>query len=229
MAKITFAETPFGGFIYQGEPELAINNAHTKAVYTDNVTGDKIIITGENLTAQAGDDDLFASGTIEKVKLQRADGEIMLTVSDGHFNAEKLSKALDHDGVYGLYSGMLGGKDAITGSTNNDGIIGLTGDDLISGGKGNDTIRGGLGDDEMSGGNGSDTFVFYGEDKGHDVIKDFDIEGPVLDYLEISVSIESITKSGGGDDTLIHFDNGATVLLDGVEKADFVDYWNSLV
>ena len=127
MAKITFTETLFGGFIYQGEPELAINNAQNKAVYTDSVTGDKIIITGENLKAQAGDDDLFASGTIEKVRLQRADGEVMLTVSDGHFNAEKLSKALDQDGVYGLYSGMLGGNDAITGSTNNDGLIGLKG------------------------------------------------------------------------------------------------------
>ena len=228
MAKITFAETHFGGFIYQGEPELSFNSAHTKAVYTDNVTSDKIIITGENLKAQAGDDDLFASGTIEKIKFQRADGEVMLTVSDGHFNAEKLSKALDHDGIYGLYSATLGGKDTITGSTHNDGLIGLKGDDLIFGGKGADTIQGGLGDDEMSGGNGSDRFVFYTEDKGNDIITDFDIEGPVVDALELQLGIESIKNSGGGD-TMIHLDDGSTILLEGIEKADFVDYWNSLV
>ena len=227
MAKITFGETLFGGFIYQGNPELTINNAHTRAVYTDDVTGDKIIITGDHLKAQAGNDDLFAAGTIQKVKFQRDDGEVMLTVSEGHFNAEKLSNALDKDGIYGLYTAALGGKDKIYGSTNNDGLIGSTGDDQIFGGKGNDTIKGGLGDDEISGGEGADTFVFYTEDKGHDVIKGFDIEGPVVDHLELEPGISSITKSGGGADTMIHLDNGATILLQGIEKADFVDYWQS--
>ena len=229
MAKITFAETLFGGFTYQGTPQLAINNAHTRAVYTDDVTGDKIIITGDHLKAQAGNDDLFAAGTVESVKFQRADGNVMLTVSDGHFNAEKLSAALDGDGVYGLYTATLGGKDKIYGSTNNDNLMGLNGDDQIFGGKGNDTIRGGLGDDEMAGGNGSDRFIFYSEDKGHDIIKDFDVEGPVFDTLELQVGVESIKKAGGGADTMIHLDNGATILLDGVEKADFIDYWQSLV
>lgn len=229
MAKFVFGETLFGGNIYQGNQDLKINSSHTKAVYTDDQSGDKIIVTGENLKATGSNDDLFSSGTVETVKFQRSDGEVMVTVSQGHFDAEKLFKTLDQDGVGSVFEAMFGGKDQIYGSSHNDLLKGMNGDDLISGGKGDDTIRGGRGDDEISGGGGADTFVFYTEDKGHDVIKGFDIEGPVVDHLELEPGIGSITKSGGGADTMIHLDNGATILLQGIEKADFVDYWNSLV
>ena len=225
MAKITFSETYFGGFIYQGNLDLTINKSHTRAVYTDDQSGDKVIITGDHLKAQAGNHDLFASGTVDTVKFQRSDGEVMVSASKGHFDAEKLTEALDQDGVFSIYDSMFGGKDQIYGSDDNNPIDGQNGDDLIFGGKGNDTIHGGRGDDEMSGGSGSDTFVFYVADKGHDVIRDFDIDGPVFDYLQLSANVESIKKAGGGEDTMIHMDNGATILLDGIERADFMDYW----
>lgn len=228
MAKIVFEDTPFAGYIYQGDLDLKINSNHTKAVYTSSLSGDKIIITGDHLKAQTGNDDHFASGTVETIKFQRSDGEVMISASKGHFDAEKLTKALDQDEAWSIFDSMFSGKDQIYGSANIDLLKGLNGDDLISGGKGNDTIQGGRGDDEMSGGNGSDRFVFYTEDKGHDIITDFDIEGPVVDALELQLGIESIKKSGGGD-TMIHLDNGSTILLEGIEKADFVDYWNSLV
>lgn len=228
MAKIVFEDTPFAGYIYQGELDLKINSNHTRAVYTSSQTGDKIIITGDHLNAQAGNDDLFASGTVETIKFQRSDGEVMVSASQGHFNAEKLTNALDQDGVWSVFDSMFNGNDKIYGSANIDLLKGLNGDDLISAGKGNDTIQGGRGDDEMSGGSGSDRFIFYTQDKGHDIITDFDIEGPVVDVLELQLGIESIKKSGGAD-TMVHLDNGATILLEGIERADFVDYWNSLV
>jgi Ca2+-binding RTX toxin-like protein len=229
MAKVVYGETLFGGYIYQGDQKLTINKNHTRAVYTDDPGGDKIIITGENLKAKGSNDDLFSSGTVETVKFQRSDGEVMLTVSKGHFDAEKLTSTFEQDGVWGVFDSMFGGKDQIYGSSHNDRLEGQNGDDLISGRKGDDTIYGGRGDDEMSGGNGADRFVFYVEHKGHDTITDFDINGPVVDHLEFNADIESIKKSGGGADTMIYLNNGATVLLDGVEKADFIDYWQSLV
>lgn len=228
MAKIQYTETLFGGIIYQGSQELTVNNAHTKAVYTDDVSGDKILISGDNLKPEPGSDNLFASGAIETVTLQRSDGEVMLKISQGNFNAEKLSAILDQDGISGFVEAMLSGKDKIYGAFNDDPLYGLGGDDRIWGGVGNDTIHGGRGDDELWGGKGIDSFVFEVTDKGHDVIHDFDIDGPATDELQFGAEIESIKKAGGGDDTLIRFDNGSTVLLDGIEKADFVDYWNSL-
>jgi hypothetical protein len=229
VAKIVFEETPFAGYIYQGELDLKINSNHTKAVYTSSQTGDKIIMTGENLKATGSDDDLFTSGTVETIKFQRSDNEVMISTSKGHFNAEKLTSALDPDGAWHIFDSMFSGNDKIYGSANIDLLKGLRGDDVISAGKGNDTIQGGRGDDEMSGGNGSDRFIFYSEDKGHDTITDFDIEGPVVDALELQLGIESIKKSGGGTDTMVHLDNGATILFEGIERADFVDYWQSLV
>ena len=48
----------------------------------------------------------------------------------------------------------------ITGTANNDGLVGSTLADTLSGGLGNDTLTGGTGIDRLTGGSGADTFVF---------------------------------------------------------------------
>ena len=57
---------------------------------------------------------------------------------------------------------ILGGSAAstLTGNAGNDTITGGAGNDSISGGDGADQITGGLGRDTMTGGSGADTFVF---------------------------------------------------------------------
>ena len=76
------------------------------------------------------------------------------------------------------------GDDTINGLGGNDSISGLGGNDSLSGGDGNDTLDGGPGADTMDGGLGDDTYVVDGAD---------------------------VLTDAGGTDTVISYNNGATL------------------
>ncbi len=74
--------------------------------------------------------------------------------------------------------------DVLQGTSGDDTLIDGNGDTIVRGGRGkdtlkgnggNDTLEGGAGVDQLYGGEGADMFVFAGEDRSPDVIRDFSI------------------------------------------------------
>lgn len=225
MAKVKITELIPQDPAFEGNVLLDINGAKTKAVYTFE-TGAKIIISGDNLKVDPDDENLFSKGTVEKVVFKDGDGNEMIAVSDLTFAAKNIGAVDSSEGAHAFYELLLGGKDTITGSTTGDSIDGRNGNDRINGGKGNDTLYGGNGDDVLTGGQGTDVFIIDPQgSKDNDIIADLDIKGPDTDALLIDETIEKITKADQGRDTLITFDNGSTLQLNDVTKADFLDYW----
>lgn len=58
----------------------------------------------------------------------------------------------------------------VIGTNQNNGITGSNHADILFGHGGNDMLEGGLGDDTLIGGAGKDSFIFKGDNFGHDVI-----------------------------------------------------------
>lgn len=228
MAKFQFTDLFFGGSAFMGELELKVDSDRERAVYTDQMTGAKIIAYGDNLKEAAGTEGHFSAGVIDKLVFKTGEGEVLVTVTEGDFKAKSLNAGFTTDGVGGIFQGLFGGDDLIRGGANNEPLYGQKGDDRIYGGLGADTIYGGRGDDVLTGGKDSDTFDLQ-SDLGvfHDRITDLDITGNDRDYLMLAYDIEKTGKTNGGKDTLITFENGATLELDGVTRADFIDYWNT--
>ena len=126
------------------------------------------------------------------------------------------------------------GDDAIEGGDGYDRLYGGPGNDVLSGGAGDDKIKGDAGDDLLSGGAGADHFVFaaYGEAgsgfAGHDIITDFN---PKQDRLLLtgsyrfadlfnSAQYPQLAVDGRDGLRLTYADNGASILLKGVKRAD---------
>lgn len=115
------------------------------------------------------------------------------------------------------------GNDEILGRAGNDSLAGGAGNDELYGGDGNDTLTGGLGNDTLHGGLGADVFVFA---SGRDEIEDFNAAqgdrirlDPGLGVANFAALMARATSVGGGDDVLISFGNGATLLLEDVRLA----------
>jgi Ca2+-binding RTX toxin-like protein len=124
----------------------------------------------------------------------------------------------------------LKGKDEIFGGGGNDQLHGYTGKDAINGGKGSDYIYGEAGNDKLTGGKGSDYFVFEATvegGNGDDVITDFDVKGEQIDFLWVYSSYD-YTGTNKGRDTLLSFEDGSSILLEDVKKADFQAYIESI-
>jgi T1SS-143 domain-containing protein len=112
--------------------------------------------------------------------------------------------------------------DVILGTAGSDTLDGGDGDDHIEGGAGADTIIGGAGDDVLFGGDDADTFVWNSGDEGtsgspaHDTVVDFnEADGDKLDLSDLlsgltSQSIEGI-DNGSGDLQINIKDGGNTV------------------
>src|SRR6056297_3390253 len=132
--------------------------------------------------------------------------------------AQMEERAMD---IYGTQ-----GNDTLTGTSGRDDIVGRGGDDTLFGGAGNDdlyggngddTLVGGAGNDEMKGGNGADLYIY---EAGHD-----EIYWRSGDTIEISASLgvssfaeilSLASPRDGGDDTLISFGGGDSILLEDV-------------
>lgn len=132
----------------------------------------------------------------------------------------------------GVADGIVGGRgaDTISGGAGDDDLVGQIGGDTIKGGDGSDLIMGGKGNDTLSGNGGSDLFTFA-SGEGSDVIKDFDAKGGGgnQDYIGAgSDVIEWLRVFQYGDDTVIDFGDGQTVVLidvkaSNVGEEDFIE------
>jgi Ca2+-binding RTX toxin-like protein len=227
MAKIKFTDIPPTGGVFEDELILKVDQDRERAVYTDGATGAKVIIYGANLKESADEENHFSAGTVDKLVFKRGDGEVMITVEDGGYKAKDFNAGFDEGGAFGIYSRLLAGNDRIEGGPFNEPLSGETGDDRIIGNKGEDTIYGGAGDDVMTGGKQADQFFFGDDGVEHDRITDLDIEGGDSDSLQFEHEIDKIGKTNGGKDTMITFEGGSTLELDGVKKADFIDFWET--
>ncbi len=127
----------------------------------------------------------------ENEALQRGDGNVLLTTSDGpHITSSYAT-------VVGF--GVL--IENLIGSSVNDFIIGNNQDNVINAGDGADTITGSKGADTITGGSGSDTFVFAAGD-GADRITDYS-DGIDRIGLSAGLTFDQLSITGAGADTLI--------------------------
>jgi len=153
------------------------------------------------------------------VQFRTIDGEAFATVEDVKIAAAKAANAIFTDGsVTTLLKKLLRFNDSLVGTKDTDVLAGERGNDLIKGKGGGDELLGGAGNDILTGGGGGDFFDFFGE-KGKDVITDFTIgDEPNSDTILISDTDFTMAKSHG--DLLLKFNDGSSVLLDGVAFAD---------
>jgi Ca2+-binding RTX toxin-like protein len=104
----------------------------------------------------------------------------------------------------------------LTGTWQNEILIGGAGNDNLNGGAGNDTLIGGTGNNTLTGGTGADTFVI--SNGGHDTIMDYSkTDGDKVD-------ISSVLNTSAGDHLEVIKNADGSVKLDilnssNVEKA----------
>jgi hypothetical protein len=188
---------------FEGDFDLTVKKNGKEATWEiDNEElNTKIEITGEKLVAYNG---------FEKV---------ILDVSDLKLNAAKLSEVFLEQGLFAAVNLITNGNDTVVGT------------------KKSDYLFSGAGDDELTGKGGNDTFEFQklepmeSAKKGaeHDVITDFAVKGEGMDYLEFSGEIESVDKLNKNKDCEITFDDGSTLVLEGVTKKQFTAYWEGMM
>jgi Ca2+-binding RTX toxin-like protein len=113
------------------------------------------------------------------------------------------------------------GDDTISGGNGNDTLWGGDGNDVIDGGAGNDWLSGQGGNNMLTGGAGIDTFKFA-INIGNDTVTDFGANGDadMLDFSEQIAAGLTPTLTQQGNDTLISFANGSSVLLQNVTTAE---------
>ncbi|NVK17244.1 MAG: cadherin-like domain-containing protein, partial [Methylocystaceae bacterium] len=158
----------------------------------------------------------------------------------GGTNNDFLEGNSGNDTIYGEAN-----ADTISGGAGDDTLDGGSGDDVISGGAGNDVILGGgnWGHDTMMGGDGNDLFIFDGAT--HDSVNgnDWVDGGADFDTIQLNGSegwTLTITNEDGTQDVVtsetaqmdeysdasgmtgqIDFDDGSTVIFEGVEKVEW--------
>ena len=111
------------------------------------------------------------------------------------------------------------GDDTVFGDAGNDILETRDGNDVVNGGDGSDSLRPGRGDDTLTGGEGADVFVI-GRYAGNDVITDFNLDEDFLDFRGSGLDFEDITVAEVASGTII-VGNGHTLLLEGIDVADF--------
>lgn len=120
------------------------------------------------------------------------------------------------------------GDDLIDGGADIDWIAGGEGADIIFAGLGDDTIFSGIDNDTLTGGMGADTFLFSDGD-GQDRITDFDfgydlilVNGAALSPTQ---NVPGISFEQVGNDTLVSYGPGDTLVLEGVN----LDEWEEII
>lgn len=200
---------------FEGSLDLKVKKQGELAVWTDDTTGAQIRATGKNFEVSGDNEDYLGGGKITGVVVTDGDDKTILTISDLNIKATKLMAAFDEGGATGA-------------------LYFLTkGDDIVIGSKTANAIVGGAGDDTMTGGKGADYFQFHAEmvwdeelkaaAPEHDVITDFDWKGDDRDGLQYLGEFE-YAKANKGQDTLVTYEDGSTLLLEGVKKAQFADW-----
>lgn len=213
MAKFRFYqdyETAFGQFT--GAMSLHINNKKTEAVWTSD-RGAEITFGGTGFKGNS--DDILTAGQITSIKILDDEHDRALTVTDLDVKATKVMDKLEK-----------GPEDLLFFLTR--------GDDRVIGNWRADVIFGGAGNDVLTGKGGNDIFYFrtYEEStaeaktrKETDVITDFDTTGVDADFLYMDKTEEfTYTRANKGHDTLLTFEDGSSLLLEGVKRSEFREY-----
>lgn len=214
MAKFKYSQILEGTF--EGSLDLKVKKQGTVAVWTDDTSGAQIKLEGKNFEVSSEDEDYLSAGKINTVEITNGDKKDVLEITGLNLKATKVMDAFNEGGQLGVLYYITKGDDEIIGSKKADQLIG------------------GAGNDTMTGGKGSDYFDFHTavvwEPRGKataeaDVIKDFDTTGDDHDTLNMSLNMEwSYKKIHQNQDTLVTWDDGSTLLLEGVTKAEFKTY-----
>lgn len=218
MAKIKYSQNINDSNDFGMEIELSVKSDGTRAVLSDVDSDAKIILKGKNLAASDADANQLGGGTVQKIVITDADHKPVVTVSNISIKAAALQDAWNEGGLDGASIYMTKGNDRVFGSKEDDFLLGSRGNDV------------------MTGGAGSDYFIFHflevartGEKTKpeHDVITDFDIKGSDKDYL--APPSDFTTKAvNNGHDLQLTFEDHSTLVLEGIKKAAFVDYYHHL-
>lgn len=195
-----------------------VSGTHKKAVFEDQVSHNKITLTGTDLAYDGG----AVTGTVNGLRFTNANNQAYVVVTDGRYDAAALMTAFQSGGIDAMLEKALAGRDKLTGSNIADDLYSGAGNDRINGDRGNDYMFGGTGNDRMTGGIGSDLFHFsYGT--GKDVITDFDAigGGQRQDHLSLHASESDFTIKQSGHDLVLNFGDGNTLTLLDVDRSDF--------
>lgn len=160
-----------------------------------------------------GDDAIYGGGGADMLFGEGGD-DVIVGVTGG----DQLFGGAGDDRLFGRAD-----DDSLDGGEGNDALTGNAGDDVLSGGEGRDVLLAGGGNDQLEGGGGRDVFVFQNE-RGADVIRDFEIGADVISFRDRSfgdrgVAFGDLELSQDGLDALVT-DRGLVVRLTGVEAAD---------
>ena len=174
-------------------------------------------LSGVEIDALAGDDDIAVMGVWTDVTLSGGSGNDTLSGSDGN---DLILGGTGHDLIYGY-----AGNDSLYGGAGADRISGNDGHDLIRGGVGPDVLGGGGGNDTLYGGNGMDRL--FGDD-GDDSIEgngkaDVIFCGTGNDTAIGGAGSDSIYGEAG-DDHLFAF--GDPLFRDFLRGGDGADWWS---
>jgi subtilisin-like proprotein convertase family protein len=199
------------------------------------------VLTNESLTLSTkGTAALPGSGSFADEDLAEWDGAAGAKTFDGSSNG-LTSSSEDVDALHVLtnagaaagdtYDGvtdLIGSpfNDILVGDDAGNALSGAAGDDILIGAAGDDMLDGGAGDDTLFGGAGNDLFVFT--DGGDaDAIGDFTAGAGVDDVIDLTgvTAINSFADVVDnatlvGNDTVIDFGGGDSVLLIGVDPGD---------
>ncbi|KQY89763.1 Calx-beta domain-containing protein [Brevundimonas sp. Root1423] len=185
----------------------AVNNVIKGAAgddHIDGMSGNDILFGNAGmdfLLGSAGDDFLFGGGDDDRL--------------EGGSGNDRL------DGGAGV--------DLMRGESGNDILAGADGDDLMDGAAGADVLIGGAGNDFLSGGAGNDVFVF-GPGSGDDIVTDYR-KGDILDWSAMTEAGITATQTRQGNDVLISFSDGSSILLQNANPRDIVSadafQWNA--
>lgn len=223
MAKVKF-NTALGEYgdledLYTSLFNLDLTtHTKTKAVYTDTVNGNKLVLLGNGFEYSGAN---MEDGTITTIAFQTDEGKRVATVNHGKWDPVDLITAYGVDGFDGMVAYVLKAKDTMLGSKLGDLLAGEAGNDKILGKNGNDLIYGQQGNDRLTGGRGSDTF-FFEPGLGKDIVTDFDALGGDLkqDHLNLPFDAE-FTEIQKGKNLVLDFGDGDTLTLLGVRAKDF--------
>lgn len=219
MAKFTYSQDLNDGLLdFQGNLVLTVKAGSDKASWIDDQTGAKLIVEGRNLSEAGMDTDLLGSGRITEAEMLNGDGKRVISISGMDVKATQLMTAFESGGSASVINFLTSGDDRVIGSRHHELLIG------------------GAGDDVMTGKGGSDDFAFHELDgrafrgaisSEHDVITDFDAWGDDHDFLSLDRDYE-YKATHGGQDTLLTFDDGSTLLLEDVTRNGFKHYLSTI-
>jgi Ca2+-binding RTX toxin-like protein len=147
------------------------------------------------------------TGSATKLVLLQG-GSPAVTLSGFSIAASTVYNAVQAGDYQGLAAVMFAGADTMTGSQQNDALLGLGGDDTLSGlggsdnlqgGDGNDILRGGAGADQLNGGAGTDTATYFETNGGVTANLTTGTGTGGFAQGDVLVSIENLSGSQGND------------------------------